>query len=401
LNTEISSLQPRDATDVVAAVQWALGSKRALRIAGLGTKQGLGHPVDATCTLETSALAGVVSYEPGELVLTARAGTPLDEIESLLAANRQHLAFEPPQLGSGGGTLGGVVATGLSGPRRFKAGAVRDHVLGIAGVSGRGEAFVGGGKVVKNVTGYDLPKLMTGSHGTLAVLTEITLKVLPAPEDTRTLLVVGPRARDAVRAMTDALQSSVEVSGACHLPAGLVIPHKPAAEAATALRLEGVAPSVEFRMTQLRQLLQRAGAHVVLDRDASLAFWNAVRDLHAFADTAPRIVWRLSVPPASGAQVAERIEQAIPQAKSMLDWGGGLIWLLLPDGRDACAAPTRAALADTGGHATLIRANDEVRASNAVFQPQPDALAALTKRVKQQFDPEDLLNRGRLFARTG
>jgi glycolate oxidase FAD binding subunit len=274
-------------------------------------------------------------------------------------------------------------------------------VLGIAGVSGRGEAFVGGGKVVKNVTGYDLPKLMTGSHGTLAVLTEITLKVLPAPEDTRTLLVVGPRARDAVRAMTDALQSSVEVSGACHLPAGLVIPHKPAAEAATALRLEGVAPSVEFRMTQLRQLLQRAGAHVVLDRDASLAFWNAVRDLHAFADTAPRIVWRLSVPPASGAQVAERIEQAIPQAKSMLDWGGGLIWLLLPDGRDACAAPIRAALADTGGHATLIRANDEVRASNAVFQPQPDALAALTKRVKQQFDPEDLLNRGRLFARPG
>jgi glycolate oxidase FAD binding subunit len=397
LNADVETLRPRDADDVGAAVQWAVGSKTPLRIVGLGTKQGLGHPVHTTHVLEIAGLSGIVSYEPGELVLTARAGTPMAEIESVLAANRQHLAFEPPQLGAGGGTLGGVVATGLSGPRRFKAGAVRDLVLGVAGVSGRGEKFVGGGKVVKNVTGYDIPKLMTGSHGTLAVLTEITLKVLPAPEDTRTLLLLGPRARDAVRAMTEAMQSAVEVSGACHLPAGLVVPNKPAAEAATALRLEGVAPSVESRMAQLRQLLQRAGAHVVLDRGASLDFWTAVRDLHAFADTAPRVVWRLSVPPAAGAAVVERIEQAVPHAKSMLDWGGGLIWLLLPDGEDARAAAVRGALGETGGHATLIRADETVRAANAVFHPQAEALAALSRRVKRQFDPEDLLNRGRMF----
>jgi glycolate oxidase FAD binding subunit len=390
------TLKPRDATDVVSAVQWALASKSPIRIAGHGTKQSFGHAVSVSHTLDLSGLAGVVTYEPGELVLTARAGTPLEEIESLLAANRQHLAFEPPQLGSGGGTLGGVVATGLSGPRRFKAGAVRDHVLGIAGVSGRGESFIGGGKVVKNVTGYDIPKLMTGSHGTLAVLTEITLKVLPAPEDTRTLVLLGPRARDAVRAMTEALQSSAEVSGACHVPAGLPVPHKPTAEAATLLRLEGVPPSVESRMTHLRQLLQRAGSHVVLDRDASLTLWTAVRDLHAFADTAPRIVWRLSVPPAAGAAVLERIEQAIPGVKAILDWGGGLIWLLLPDAEDAHGATLRGLLTETGGHATLLRAEERVRAFTPVFHPQPDALAALSKRVKKQFDPEDVLNRGRM-----
>jgi len=398
-----ATLKPRDATDVVCAVQWALGSKSTLRIVGQATKQTLGHPVAATRSLDVSGLAGIVSYEPGELVLTARAGTPVDEIEAVLAERQQNLAFEPPKLAAlfgvegSGGTLGGIVATGLSGPRRFKSGAVRDHVLGIAGVSGRGESFVGGGKVVKNVTGYDMPKLMTGSHGTLAVLTEITLKVLPAPQDVRTLLVLGQRPRDAVRAMTEALQCSVEISGACHLPAGLAVPHKPAADSVTALRLEGVPPSVESRLAHLRQRLERAGAHVVLDRDASLALWRAVRDVQPFVGTQPRILWRLSVPPASGAAVLERIEQAIPQARSMLDWGGGLIWLLLPDGQSAQASAVRAALAETGGHATLMRADERVRASTAVFQPQPEALAALSRRVKQQFDPDDVLNRGRMF----
>jgi glycolate oxidase FAD binding subunit len=393
---EEQTLKPRDATDVVSAVQWALASRNALRIVGHGTKQSLGHPVNAAYTLDVSGLAGIVSYEPGELVLTARAGTPLDEIEATLAASRQHLAFEPPRLGAGGGTLGGAVATGFSGPRRFKAGAVRDHVLGIAAVSGRGESFVGGGKVVKNVTGYDMPKLMTGSHGTLAVLTEITLKVLPAPEDARTLLVLGQPPQDAVRSMTEALQSAVEVSGACYLPAGAAVPGKSAADVVTALRLEGVAPSVESRMAHLRHLLERAGAHVVLDRDTTAAMWSAVRDLEPLG-AEPGVVWRISVPPASGAAVLERIEHRVAHSKAILDWGGGLIWLLLPDSPNANAPEVRASLAESGGHATLIRADDQVRATTAVFHPQPDALAALSRRVKQQFDPEDVLNRGRMF----
>ncbi len=404
VNAESATLEPRDAQDVAAAITWAVGAKRALRVTGRGTKQALGSPVSAPATLDVSRLSGIVSYEPGELVLTARAATPLEEIEAALAAHRQHLAFEPPRLGavlgggSAAGTLGGVVAVGLSGPRRFKAGAVRDHVLGIAGVSGRGESFVAGGKVVKNVTGYDLPKLLTGSHGTLAVLTEITLKVLPAPEEVRTLLVLGLRAREAVKIMTEALQSPGEVSGACHLPAGLVAPGKPASETITALRLEGVAPSVEFRMSRVRERLHRAGAHVLLNREASHALWAAVRDLSPFAGPSRGILWRLSVPPASGATVVERIEQAVPHAQTMLDWGGGLIWVLLPDEADARAESVRGAIDATGGHATLLRAPEAVRAATAVFQPQPEALAALSRRVKKQFDPEDVLNRGRMFA---
>jgi glycolate oxidase FAD binding subunit len=407
VNAEPATLEPRDTQDVAAAVAWALGAKRALRITARGTKQALGSPVSAQGTLDISRLSGIVSYEPGELVLTARAATPLEEIEAALASHRQHLAFEPPKLGamldgaSAAGTLGGVVAVGLSGPRRFKAGAVRDHVLGIAGVSGRGESFVAGGKVVKNVTGYDLPKLMTGSYGTLAVLTEITLKVLPAPEDVRTLLVLGLRAREAVKVMTEALQSAAEVSGACHLPAGLVVPGKPASDAATALRLEGVGPSVESRMSQVRERLHRAGAHVLLDREASLALWAAVRDLSPFAGPARRgIVWRLSVPPAASATVAERIEQAVPHVQLMFDWGGGLIWVRLPDESDARAEAIRGAIDATGGHATLMRAPEPVRAATGVFHPQPEALAALSRRVKKQFDPEDLLNRGRMFPAT-
>ncbi len=403
MSAEPATLEPRDAQDVAAAVSWALASKRALCIRACGTKQALGHPVSAASTLDVSRLSGIVSYEPGELVLTVRAATPLEEIDAALAAHRQHLAFEPPRLGavlnggSAAGTIGGAVAVGLSGPRRFKVGAVRDHLLGIGGVSGRGESFVAGGKVVKNVTGYDLPKLMSGSHGTLAVLTEITLKVLPAPEDIRTLLVLGLRAPEAVKVMTEALQSAAEVSGACYLPAGIKAPGKPASDAVTALRLEGVAPSVESRMSQVRERLHRAGAHVLLDREASLALWAAVRDLAPFAGPARGVVWRLSVPPASGATVAERLEQAVPRAQTMLDWGGGLIWAMLPDEGDARAEAVRGALDATGGHATLIRAPESVRAVTAVFHPQPDALAALTRRVKKQFDPEDLLNRGRMF----
>src|SRR5690349_2951672 len=194
----------------------------ALEVVGTGTRRGLGRPVEAPHVLDVSALRGVLEYEPEELVLTALPGTPLEEIEALLAERKQCLAFEPPYLARGG-TLGGAVSTGLSGPRRPKAGAVRDHVLGVTAVSGRGELFKAGGKVVKNVTGYDLPKLIAGSYGTLAVITELTIKVLPAQEDTRTLIVEGQALADAVRTMKRVLRSEADVSGACYLPAGVAV----------------------------------------------------------------------------------------------------------------------------------------------------------------------------------
>jgi len=429
----VTTFAPRTADEVTEAIRWAVSAGEGFDVVAGGSKHSLGRPVDAPHRLDVSALSGVVSHEPAELILTAQPGTSREEIQALLAGHAQCLAFEPPDLtallrtvdpAAGGttetrGTLGGIVATGFSGPRRLKAGAVRDHVLGIAGVSGRAEFFVGGGKVVKNVTGYDIPKLMTGSHGTLAVLTEITLKVVPAPEDVRTLIVHGLSARDAVIAMTSILQTAIDVSAACHVPAGLATPTASETDSATAFRLEGFRPSVEFRLTRLRESVERTGTLAVLDREASVAFWRDVRDVRPFADGDDGIVWRLSVPPAQGAVVLERIERSIPAAQAFLDWGGGLIWVRLSGARGAKTVGAggtksetsgsaaedparsqlvRAALGETGGHATLMRAPVDVRAAVEVFQPQAAGLAALSKRVKAQFDPARVLNPGRMYA---
>jgi glycolate oxidase FAD binding subunit len=434
----VTILVPRTANEVTDAVRWAASAGQALCVVAGGTRRGLGRPVDAPHVLDVSGLRGVLTYEPEELVLTALPGTPLDEIEALLASKGQCLAFEPPHLeallaaerraygepgaddaerhtgGAVRSTLGGAVATGLSGPRRPKAGAVRDHVLGIGAASGRGEFFMAGGKVVKNVTGYDIPKLITGSYGTLAVLTEVTIKVLPAPEDTRTLLVSGMTTADAVRAMSTVLQSTVDVSAACHLPAGIAAPNHSgecvvATESTTAFRLEGVTPSVTFRLARLRELLTANGSHAVLDREASVTFWNAVRDVAPFSSNAGDVagtVWRISVPPARGAEVLARIEAELPSSRAYLDWGGALIWLQLSartgmstdlSSEVAAAEKIRAALSNEG-HATLICAPEEVRRAVNVFHPQPPALAALSARVKAQFDPTRILNPGRMYA---
>jgi glycolate oxidase FAD binding subunit len=288
-------------------------------------------------------------------------------------------------------------------------------VLGVTAVSGRGELFKAGGKVVKNVTGYDLPKLIAGSYGTLAVITELTIKVLPAQEDTRTLLVGGQAAADAVRTMTSVLQSTADVSAACYLPQGVSVPgtgdegavRGPVGGDAsvTAFRFEGVAPSVEFRLTRLRQQLEgAAGSIAVLDLERSLHFWRAIRDVAPLAagDIA-ECLWRISVPPAQGAAVLAKIQAGLPGSRAFLDWGGGLIWLQSPGSTDLVATvaserEVRSALAESGGHATLIRAPDEVRRSVNVFQPQAAALAALSKRVKLQFDPKRVLNPGRMYA---
>ena len=418
----MTTLAPRTANEVTDAIRWAACAGEPLEVVAGGTRRALGRPVDAPHMLDVSALSGVLSYEPEELILTALPATPLAEIEALLASRGQCLAFEPPFARASDAsrlaTLGGAVATGLSGPRRPKVGAVRDHVLGIAAASGRGEFFVSGGKVVKNVTGYDIPKLLTGSYGTLAVFTEITVKVLPAPQDTRTLLVHGMAAAESVRAMTAVLQSTADASAACHLPPGIAVPDKPVAESTTAIRLEGVTPSVEFRLSRLREQLSGKGSLTVLDRDSSLAFWQAVRDVTPFASDAARTLWRICVPPAQGADVLSRIERALPTAQAYLDWGGALIWLQLDVPAETSAAlasaekiraavaggPVQASPGDAGrghavqGHATLISASTDVRRAVDVFHPQPAGLAALSNRVKAQFDPKQVLNPGRMYA---
>src|SRR6187401_1864519 len=262
------TLKPRDAKEVEDAVRWALGSEKPLEIAGQGTKRMIGRPSQTDLTLDLSGLSGVTLYEPAELVLSARAGTPVSEIETVLENNNQELAFEPIDYGPvlGGkvnrGTLGGAIAANLSGPRRIKAGAARDHFLGFSAVTGRGESIKSGGRVVKNVTGYDLCKLMAGSWGTLAALTEVTIKTMPRPETEATLLILGLADDVAIAAMAEAMGSSCDVSAAVHLPAtvALRVQGHDQPTALTAFRLEGFAPSVAHRKTALEEVARRFGA---------------------------------------------------------------------------------------------------------------------------------------------
>jgi len=389
------------------AAAWALAEKAPLEVIGRGSKRSLGRRVQAGNTLELSALGGLTLYEPEELVLSARAGTSLAEIEAALAAKNQMLAFEPADLGpllggeAGVGSIGGILACNLSGPRRIKAGAARDHFLGTHAVSGRGEVFKTGGRVVKNVTGYDLCKLLAGSYGTLAIMTDVTVKVLPAPEKTRTVLLYGLDDAAAVHAMSRALQSSHEVSGAAHLPGALaggssVSYVAKAGGAVTAIRVEGPGASVEHRAAALRRDLGDVAETEELHGMNSAKLWADVRDVRPFVADAARIIWKISVPPSAGAEAAARM--ALGQdAQHFFDWGGGLIWLSLPPG-DSRHEIVRAALKDCGGHATLIRAPEDVRAQASVFQPQEDGLAALTKRVKNSFDPNGILNPGHMYA---
>ncbi len=405
------TLIPRDAEDVRDAVQWALGEGSALEIIGQGSKRPLGRPAQADLTLDLSGLTGVTLYEPEELVLSARAGTPLSEIEALVAAKGQQLAFEPmdyaPLLGGqpSRGTIGGMLAANLSGPRRIKAGAARDHFLGFAAVSGRGDIFKSGGRVVKNVTGYDLCKLMAGSWGTLAAMTEVTIKVLPRPETETTVLVLGLDDTAAVRAMAAAMGSSCEVSGAAHLRAAVAarIPLGDAVasgRAVTALRLEGVPPSVAHRSAELQAVMRTFGAVAALDDTRSRGLWREIRDVTPFAahrTGADQPLWRISTAPAKGAELARAIAAAA-EAEMLYDWAGGLLWVLIASADDAAAAPVRAAVKACGGHAMLVRAPAALRAAAAVFEPQDQALAALTRRVKESFDPKGIFNPGRIYA---
>jgi glycolate oxidase FAD binding subunit len=367
-------LKPRDAADLAEIIRT---HPRALEPIGGGSKRTLGRPLDAD-PLDLSGLAGMVSYEPAELVLSARCGTRLAEIEAALRAHGQRLAFEPPDFGALLGveapqTLGGVLAANLAGSRRLVGGAARDHFLGVTAVDGHGERFKAGGEVVKNVTGYDLPKLLAGSWGTLAVLIEVTIRVAPAPEVEQTLVVRARDAAHAVEILTAASGSAFEVSSAAFDPARGCL-----------LRLEGFVASVRSRAAAVCELVAPADV-ATLDDAQSRGLWRDVGGATDFANEL--VVWRISVPPSD----APRVLAAIEPQRYLLDWAGGLIWAAYAD---VDAVRVRGALRD--GHATLLKAPPAARAAISTFQPQPAALAAIAARVKAAFDPHNRLCPGRL-----
>jgi glycolate oxidase FAD binding subunit len=382
LECAVTTLSPATDQELADAISSAT---KPLLVESHGSKRGLGQVVDAADTLSLAKFSGVSLYEPEELVIEAGAATPLDEIEALADKHNQRLAFEPPNLarvlGSNSrGSLGSVLACNLAGPRRITAGAARDHILGVRGVSGRGEIFKAGGRVVKNVTGYDVAKLMAGSFGTLAAITSVTFKVLPKAETEITLLASLSDVHAAGRLMRLAMQSPYDVSCAAYVPARGV-----------GLRLEGISASVEDRRQSLIKHLNHAVD--VLDETASRAFWRGVRDLDYHAQALDTQLWRISVAPTEGPALAERLARETGGRYS-LDWSGGLLWLEVPNKPDGWSQSIRARVGS--GHATLIRASENVRRVVDVFQPQPAALAALTQRTKHAFDPKGLLNPGKM-----
>lgn len=396
----MTTLTPRDEADLVEIVGEARATRTPLEIVGRGTRRSLGRPVAAATVVDLSGLSGIVLHEPSELVMTARVGTPLAEIRARLEQANQELAFEPPDLAAlfghdpGTGSIGGLVGVGWGGSRRLKVGAARDHLLGFEGVNGFGERFKSGGRVMKNVTGFDLSKLVAGAFGTLAILTQVTLKVLPRPETEETVAILGLGDAEGVALLREASGSPQEVSCLAHLPAGLAGPF--GGTSATLLRLEGPAVSVASREADLLARWRDRGTIEILGEDASRALWRDLGEAAPIAGGATQ-VWRISVAPSAGAGLVAALTSAgLPLAGHFWDWAGGLVWLAVEPGADAHAGTIRRAVAAVGGHATLVRAAAEVRAAVPPFQPQPAALAALSARVKAAFDPDGLFNPGRM-----
>jgi glycolate oxidase FAD binding subunit len=396
-------LAPADEAGIAAAVANAAGADEPLLIRGNGTKSAMLRPVQAARSLSTRNHTGITLYSPNELIITARAGTPLEEIRTTLADRGQHIIAEPPDLFSvfgvaGPQTLGGVIATNLSGPRRVAWGAMRDHVLGIRAVTGRGEVVRSGGRVLKNVTGLDLCKLLTGSHGTLGVITEITLKVLPAPDAVGTLVLPALDAVAGVAALSAALGSPFSVSAAAWLPAeaSARIPALAGfGRSVTLARIEDVASSVAYRIARLREVLGHAGSEI-LDDAMSREVWRAVRDLAPLNVDNDAAVWRVSVRPSAGPAVLSAVSEACG-ANGFLDWGGGLVWIAGP-GTAAAHASVEAAANAAGGAWMLMRAAEPLRAAVHVVPPEPEPLARITRRVKAALDPHAILNPGRMYA---
>jgi glycolate oxidase FAD binding subunit len=387
-------LSPTTEAETAEAVIAARAAHRSFAIVGGGTRAGLGRPVDADTVLDTRGLAGITLYEPAELVISARAGTPLADIEAALRLQRQRLAFEPMDhralyATSGAPTIGVIAACNISGPRRIQVGAARDHLLGLRFVNGRGEIIKSGGRVMKNVTGLDLVKLQCGAHGTLGVITEATFKVLPEPTAFGTLALRGLADEAAVAALSAALGSPYLVTGTAHLPAGI-------GETLTLLRLEGVRASVDERLAALTKRLARHGTAETLDAEQANALWRNIRDVVPLAEPRETAIWRLSVKPTEAPKIVAALSKQV-KMRHFYDWGGGLIWLAVAEGSDAHAAEIRAALAG-GGHATLVRASVEMRARIDVFEPQSAPLLKITAGIKASFDPDHIINPGRMYA---
>jgi glycolate oxidase FAD binding subunit len=399
-------MRPESEAALAEIIASASASKTSLEIVGGGSKRSVGRPTNATHAVSTRGLRGITLYEPTEMVMSARAGTLRSEVQSVLAKSNQMLAFEPVELaGIVGGdarlaTIGGIFATNASGPRRVAAGAARDHLMGIRGVNGRGEIFKNGGRVMKNVTGYDLCKGLAGSWGTLSVFSEVTFKVMPKPPASATFALFGLDDAIAVEVLCAVMGSPYEITGAVHIQQSLAVTLDHMAlrgrgKAVTAFRLETSPKSIAYRRDKLVEALKVYGQIHELEQASSEAFWDELTRLSVF-EASDHPVWRISTAPTKGPEVVAAIGRYMP-VRALYDWSGGLVWIDVPITSDAGAADVRRVIASHGGHATLIRATASTRASTDVFQTLEPGVQRLSQKLKATFDPNNILNPGRMY----
>jgi glycolate oxidase FAD binding subunit len=385
-------LKPQSENDICNAVREAAESGASFEIMGRGTKRGFGRCTDTHGLLDISALSGILSYEPEELVIHLRAATPMAEIEAALAEHNQMLGFEPADWGplfgtdAGHATMAGVTSANACGARRVKAGAVRDHVIGCRFVNGEGEAIKAGGPVIKNVTGFDVTRLMCGAFGTLGVLTELTLRVTPKPERIAALTIACP-AQDGLRILRDAAQLPLDPTGLAYIPG-----QDGTLEGMAAIRVEGSRAAVGDKLIELQGRFAAEDAHTA-DSMAAHNIFRDVSDGTVLRDTTSDL-WRLCVTPSSAYEAL--VESGVQNTSWYADWAGGLLWLGLPATPEV-SARLRAIAGRLGGHATLMRASPEKRAALDVFEPETPTRAMLTHRVKQAFDPKAVFNPGRMY----
>jgi len=412
ISQDSNVLYPTKEKEVKDIIKQFYKSNIPIEIIGSNSKKQIGRLLQCAKTLSLSKLNGIVEYLPSELYIKVKAGTSINNIENELKKNNQQLSFEPIDFGylfmgkSNYGTAGGQVACNISGPRRFKSGSIRDHVLGFRAVNGRGEIIKSGGTVVKNVTGYDLSKLICGSYGTLVAITEITFKVMPAPEENKTLVIHNLNLNQAADLLDKAMSSSNDISGASFLP---IDPECKKCEmnisktfmlndlkdngSITAMRLEGLKRSVDQRINNLCEELKISNYDIsVIENLQSEIFWKKIKNLEFFSLTKNNI-FRIVIPPTECVQLINELPRKF---KFYLDWGGALIWMEACELSEQMFESIRKKVVRHKGYISMIKNSDFLPFVEDVFTISLDRFN-ISQSIKKSFDPKKILNPGKMY----
>ena len=399
-----NTFKPQTRKEISEIIKFCYKKNIPLEINGLKSKNKIGRNFQAEKTLDLSNYSGIIEYKPEELYIKVKSGTPIKEIISELDKNNQQLAFEPNDFGflfsgdSNEGSIGGVVACNFSGARRFKSGSVRDHLLGVQGINGKGETIKSGGTVVKNVTGYDLCKLLTGSFGTLSVLTELSIKVLPKPEISKTLIINNPHLKKALEYLSITLSSTIDPSGGVFYPEhyrkNFIFNNLTQEGALIGIRVEGPSNSVDIRIEKLcKELDILNNEFSILDQEQSNIFWEKTRKLQVFTSLKENLL-RVIVPPSETFEVIQKLKNY--EINYFLDWGGSLIWLQIEKISTKILKEIKETVHKAKGYLTVIKIEEDMKASIDIFTVDPIKYK-ISEKIKKSFDPKRILNPGKMY----